>query len=261
MERLALSDVKGARGACLREIRGADEQAVDATTTAAAIRLLDSLLVAESDADLTPGRASELTAGERDRLLGSVYRRIYGADVATTVPCAECEAPFDVDFRVDDLLERLDAARAGVEATRHEANEYALRNGVRVRLPTGQDELALLGRGPQEAREALLTRCTLEKEPSTHGDDLLSALEQLESVADVDIDVICPDCGQEQSVRFNLQSYLLTALREERRRLCREVHRLAAAYGWSLGEILGLTRSERRAYVALVESEMAHGEG
>jgi hypothetical protein len=43
----------------------------------------------------------------------------------------------------------------------------------------------------------------------------------------------------------------------DRRQLVQEIHLLASAYGWSLSEILNLTRGQRRAFVALVDADDA----
>ena len=51
--------------------------------------------------------------------------------------------------------------------------------------------------------------------------------------------------------------YLLRSLLNEQGRRIFEIHRLAAAYGWSLDEILSLTRTERRRLVEQVEDEIS----
>ena len=67
----------------------------------------------------------------------------------------------------------------------------------------------------------------------------------------------CPECGYEQPVHFNLQSFVLGALLNEHSRLVYEVHHLAKAYGWTLDDILNLPRSQRKACVELIASEFS----
>ena len=66
---------------------------------------------------------------------------------------------------------------------------------------------------------------------------------------------MCPECGARQSLAFCLDRYQLTALVQRRGESRREVHRLAAGYGWSLGEILALPRPQRRALAGMIEAE------
>jgi hypothetical protein len=84
---------------------------------------------------------------------------------------------------------------------------------------------------------------------------VVDALEAVAPVLDLDIGTACPECGARQSVHFDVQFYLLRAIAQERPLIAREIHRIASAYGWSLQEILGLRRSERRQFVELIESE------
>jgi hypothetical protein len=62
-------------------------------------------------------------------------------------------------------------------------------------------------------------------------------------------------CGTEQSVHFDIVSFFHAMLARERSLLLREVHRIATAYHWGYQEILRLPRSQRRAFVTLLEAE------
>jgi hypothetical protein len=108
-----------------------------------------------------------------------------------------------------------------------------------------------------EAELALAQRCVVE---APEGLDAPAAVEQamedLAPVLDLDIDTACPECGARQAVHFDVQFYLLRAIAQEQNQMLREVHRIASAYGWELDRILDLPRSERRAFVDLIESEM-----
>jgi hypothetical protein len=235
----------------LRELRGRDEQEVADGSTRSAIELLDALLV---DA---PGGAAALTASDRDRLLAAVYTRAYGPRVASTAACRRCEAAFDADF---DLRELVEAARPPDELSlsrRVERGVLELPDGRRVRIPTGADERAVEGLPAERSAAALLERCLAGGDPDGGRDALEAAIEEAAPVLDIRLGACCPECGEEQEVRFDVQSYLLGALLRERALLDHDVHRLARAYGWSIGEILDLPRDRRRALVELVEQERA----
>jgi hypothetical protein len=236
----------------LRELRGHDEHAIEDRSTAAALGLLDGLLV-----DAPRGGAAGLTACDRDRLLATVYAHTYGPRVQSSPSCRRCEAAFDVDF---DLRQLMDAARPPREprlSRRLGGNLLELSDGRRVRVPTAEDELAVESLPLDRAEHALLERCVVDGHDAEPADDLDAALEEAAPALDQTLDARCPECGEEQQLRFDIQSYLLGALLQERDRLDRDVHRLARAYGWTLADILNLPRSRRRAYVALVEGERA----
>lgn len=251
---VSLHYTPGAIWAALRELTGRDEQGVSGTHTAAAIALLDSLLVEQLDADLAPGAAATLPAADRDRLLAAIYRQTYGARIESDIRCAECDTRFDMSFELAALVESRSQEAAGGGATREPDGTFR-QNGWRFRLPSGADELEA-GRLPPEEQEAfLLNRCLLE---GTAGSDALqAAMAAAAPVLDLDLSAPCPACEAVQPVHFDIQYYLLASLQREQPRLAREVHRLALAYGWSLPEILALPRTMRRHYVSLVEAESA----
>jgi hypothetical protein len=256
VEQVLLHRSTGRRYASLREITGVEEQTVASTTTADAIRLLRSLLVSTHDAALAADEAGNLTAWERDRLLAVLYTRIYGPRIDTTIHCQSCESLFDVDFILQTLMDDL----APEEIFRDgEDGFFISQHGVHFRLPTGDDECAVFGLPPEQAVVELLQRCLADSAPldADTAAEVQKAMQALSPVVNVDLDAKCPECGQAQVVQFDLQRYLLTALMNDRRQLVQEIHLLASAYGWSLSEILNLTRSQRRAFVALVDADDA----
>ena len=236
----------------LREITGREEWMVNSVDTLVAIRLLDCLLLDIPGVTFQPGGVARLASADRERMLLAVYRRLYGGRVATTLTCQACQVQFDLDFDLEDVLKAIPAEKL-TAGERVNGRDYELPGGVRFRLPTGEDELAIAHLPRIQAEEALLRRCLIdgeaESEPSVR-----QAMETIAPVVDIDLDCRCPECDRAQTVRFDLQRYLLAAIQSEQPRLAREVHLLATAYGWKLEEILGLPRSQRRMYVALVES-------
>jgi hypothetical protein len=220
-----------------------------------ALRLLDALLADPSGAPLPAGTAGALAAADRDCLLAAVYRRAYRDRIESTLNCAECNNPFDLDFSLDGLAASLEAQGALASPAKLEEGIFRLASGARFRLPTGRDECEVAELPPAEARQALLERCALEGFAEL--DSLEEIMESVAPVLDLELDARCPECGRRQAVHFDIQSYLLGALMKERRRLMSEVHRLAMAYGWSRNDILSLARGERRAYVEMVEAEIS----
>lgn len=245
-------DRSGRRWALMREPTGLDEQGVGARTTLDAVRLLDRLLVDDPDAAVRPGDAASLALPERDLLLAAAWRMAWGARIAGTITCTACASPFDFDFNLDDLT---DHARSAPDELPIEDGVFTLPSGVRFRLPTAQDEAAVIGLPEPEAERALLASCLISGDVATDGPLVEAAMEQIGSGIDVDFDAACPECGRVAAVRFQIQDYLLGAISTDWTGLVDDVHRIALAYRWSLHEILSLPRSRRRAFVTLLDGD------
>jgi hypothetical protein len=236
----------------VREMNGYDERAVDDRTTDTAIRLLDGLVRADDSSSI--GSVADLTASDRDRLLAAVYRAAFGDRIESTVTCSRCRLPFDLRFSLTDLLDSLDRDSHATGAERFPDNTFRLPGTPRFRLPTGRDERAIACLPAADAERELLRRCVVDG-PIADPDALQHALERLAPLMDVELGARCAECGANQVVHFDIQSYLLGALANEHRRLIVDVHRLASAFNWSLGEILSLPRTERRTLVDLVDAD------
>lgn len=259
--------MNSARGTCriipgygllrLRELAGFDEQMVTDTHTATAIELLDRLASPVAGSDGAPWTAAALTASDRDRLLAQVYADNYGRKVQSTARCGHCASLFDLEFDIHKLMRVLDAP-APVMAQPLADGTFRHHSGIRFRLPTGEDEIAVTNHAAAEAAHALLQRCLVE-DPGTLSEEALAAveeaMEEVGPVLDLDLDAKCPECGKQQPVHFSVQFYLLRAIEQGWKQAAREVHLLARAYGWSLPEILDLPRSQRRTLVELIEAE------
>lgn len=251
---VTLGLVPGGARAGLREICGCDEESVQGTDTITAIQLLDRLLLDLPGIHFGPGAAALLSPSDRDRLLAALYVLIYGPRVESTVRCAQCGDPFDLDFSLQELLASVGPAETTGVAGGPDGL-FVLPDGRRFRLPTGEDEYAVGHLSPDEAERQLLARCMVEGDPTVAPEVVQTAMREVAPLLDLELEAHCPECGAIQSIHFDIQAYLLSALRSERGQLAREVHRLATAYGWSLTDIMGLSRSQRRSYVALIEAD------
>lgn len=256
IEQVPLYFMPGTAWVCLRELCGVDEQAVTGSGTLEALRLLDRLFVTDSETDTTPVKAKDLTIADRDRLLAAIYISTYGSHIEGTIHCKNCQIPFDMDFSLDELLTNLYSGINNLKVERDPAGYYILPEGPSFRLPTGEDERAIMGMSLNEAEQALLSRCTGKGKTEEDFSQIQQAMNDIAPVLDMELKAPCPECGQQNMVHFDIQYYLLNALHQGRHQLAFEVHRIASAYGWSLMEILNLPRSMRKTYVSIVESEM-----
>ena len=236
----------------VRELTGADEQAVHSPATIEAVRLIGAMLTVDgSHRALDP---MTLAAADRDRILAAIYLETFGARIESTVDCAHCGNLFDLYFRLDDLalmLERNQAAKAK-ESSR---GVFEASSGFHFRLPTAGEEMeaARMPAGP--ALEWLAAQCIFDSDPAPGLDELEQAMEEAAPAMDLELAAYCAECGAMQPVRFDIQSYLLNAILEGRTRLYHDVHRIATAYHWSREEILAMPRTERRELADLIEGE------
>jgi hypothetical protein len=71
-----------------------------------------------------------------------------------------------------------------------------------------------------------------------------------------DMQVFCPGCGREFSLRFNPATFFFSQLRTGLDLLYREVHFLAFHYHWSEQEIMDLSREKRHNYIEILADEI-----
>lgn len=241
---------------CLREISGYEELEIDSAGAPAAIRLLDRLLVdTPPQAPRANDIALQLSLPDRDRLLAGIYSRVYGNKIESTLECRACGAPFDMDFSLEALLQHLNEAQETSAIAWEADGSFFAEPGLRLRLPTGADEMAIWDLSPEAGAAALMRRCTLEGNAEEHAPHIQEALAQAAPMLATEMAATCPECGNEMTVHFDMQSYLLHALKMDKQRLQLDIHRIATAYRWGLDEILRLPRSQRRSYATLIESE------
>lgn len=247
--------LSGGKWAWLRPLCGHDEAWIGNGGSVDGIGLLDRLLVETVGTTVGPGRASDLAVCDCDRLFAAIYLKYFGEQVEGSVNCRSCKEPFEASFSLEDLLAKREVG-AGQNATGPDADGiYTLADGRRFRLPTAGDQQSVLGLQTDAAADALLERCMVAGDPMDNPQLLQKAMDEVGPVLDLDLDAACPKCGISESVRFDMQAYLLRMLAYEKRFLVREIHLIAVTYGWGYGEILSLTREDRRAFVSLIQAE------
>ena len=242
--------------AWLRELSGKEEHRIAGTDLAEAIKLIDSLLV---NGHRDGFNAQALTAADRDRILAAIYLQTYGDPIKGTLTCTKCEALFDMDFSLANLRDHMHQPQSLPTISQLENGNYLFENGIEMRLPTGEDELALRGCAEDELATKLLERCLVGGKIDDAKPDDLEKLAEIAPMLQAELGSQCPECGHEMQVQFDIQIYLLQSLMQDQEGLNWEVHRLASAYGWRLKEILGLPRSMRKRYSKLIEFERYTG--
>jgi hypothetical protein len=132
---------------------------------------------------------------------------------------------------------------------------------VRFRLPTGADQESVLGLDEEQALEVLFARCLLHDGGRALTDaqkaEVISTMEKLAPELELELDLTCPECEHSFTAPFDTTAFFFDEMRTRRRQLLQEVHLLALYYHWTEDEILRLTRSRRRAYLALLHEWMS----
>ena len=206
----------------------------------------------------------QLTVGQRDARLLALREATFGDELTGVTNCPNCGEKIELSFNSSGLRRSVEG-RAGsflpAEAGAHgvarpttPSGELSVKSNGRdvcFRLPTSADLLAV------ETPEQLLERCL------SNGDTRLAEnfraavaekMSRADPMADIHLALDCPCCAHKWEAPFDIVAFLWREISATARRLLREVHTLASAYGWTEGEILRLSPARRRMYL-----EMANG--
>jgi hypothetical protein len=195
--------------------------------------------------------------GRRDALLWSLREAAFGSGVSAQAACPSCGAQLEMDFTVEDIRQESLAAPDGELSV--SVNDYE----IHFRLPNSADLLMLPAAGDIETlKRHLLERCVLGVRrqeqavdgwplPPEVGSAMSERMAEADPQGDVELAASCPECAHRWKTPLDAVSFLWTELHAWALRILREVHALAAAYGWHESEILALTPCRRQAYLEL----------
>ena len=113
------------------------------------------------------------------------------------------------------------------------------------------------------ARNLLVQRCVLQASrddgavavaalPEAVLTTLVESMGQFDPQAEIQLNLTCPACGQSWSVMFDIVSFFWSEICMQAKRLLREVHTLARAYGWREADILSMSAARRQFYLEMV---------
>ena len=188
-------------------------------------------------------QAATLSIDVRNRALFRIVERLFGEQISLIATCGECSAETELTFSTRDAL--------AVPAT---AERIALAGGAAwCRLPTSRDlAAALAASDPEDALLAAVVEADAD-DPALLA-EAETALAAQAGLADLSLTHRCNRCGTEEEAAFDVLDYLWRRIVAEARRLLREVHIIARAYGWSSEAVLALSPARRAAHIALIET-------
>lgn len=239
------------RVAWLRTPTGADELADDGGVGV----LLERCVVARGENTVAPEMVRRLPLPDRDRLLLTLERMLFGDQVEADAPCTRCGESFSLRFSLASLDDARQPRRPQGVLGPNGHGHYQL-DDIAFRLPSLEDLDRVAALDANERAVALLDAIRISGELTGREEELEDAMAALAPTLDVELDASCPHCADHQRPRFSLAAFLQRQLANERRFVLREIHRLARAYGWSYDAILAIPRTDRHDFVALVEGEM-----
>jgi hypothetical protein len=129
---------------------------------------------------------------------------------------------------------------------------------VTAALPTGEDQLRWLSDGisdPLTVASGLVRSVDGQsvadgwRVPAAWLPPIEGAFETADPLSALELIAVCPECGEENRMAFDLEAFLLTRLRQHRARLVDEIHRLALHYHWSERDIVAMPAGRRAEYL------------
>ena len=220
------------------------ERVDSAPAAARPATLLDGLRLFTGQTGAEP--AETLPIGRRDRALIDLRARLFGSDMHCATDCPECGDRIELSFDLGALQPA--PVRETVQVTSNGSE-------IRLRPPTTRDILGVLA-VPAEARATTLVQhCSLDPLPDPIPpkliEDASAALAEADPDADIELATACPSCGSDHALTFDIGTCLWDDLASAARRLLREVHHLATAYGWNEADILAVPRRRRLEYIMM----------
>lgn len=207
--------------------------------------------------ELTAETSAQLSIGQRNHLLLQLRALTFGRQLEMQTTCPHCREPIEMSCTVADLLGNgTPEGAASFELTQP---EYV----IHYRLPNSLDLAAIADcRDLGDAQKQLLLRCleavafsaeaiAADQLPDEIVAELLKQMELNDPQADIQLAWVCPSCGSDGSVAFDIVAYFWDEIHAWSQRMLRDIHTLARAYGWREADILALSPLRRQVYLEL----------
>jgi hypothetical protein len=198
-------------------------------------------------------RLADWPIGRRNQNLGKLYCECFGPRLRAWIACVNCGEKLEFEMN-GELM-----AGGHIEGD-PSAEEQVIVNAWTFRLPNSRD-LARAAGEPDAGAAAvgIIESCLLSANPPCKwsDEDLFAIGESLalaDPLAEIQMALHCPECGNEWQEALDLVSFLWTEIEARARQLLSSIHALALAYGWSEAEILSLSQHRRAMYLEMVQT-------
>lgn len=218
-----------------------------------ALMLLSACSPAESQDEL-----AHLSIGARDTRLLEIYARLFGPSLNAFAQCPACSEPLEYTLSTHELKASTSSPAGPAPLT--------LDDGcisLRLRLPDSFDLRAVSAcTEPEDAAKMLTERCVVEATlggqpisladlPPDANEAISSALAAADPGAEMLLNLNCAVCSHAWQVTLDIERFLWSRISATAKRLLRDVHALALAYGWREPDILALSMVRRQTYVEM----------
>jgi hypothetical protein len=221
------------------------------------------LLLTLAELGIAQDSLSALSVGQRNTALLLLRQKTLGAPAKCLVVCPDCgerlEFTLDTGAMVPSTSEPLWEPDTRVHRLSVDGRMLSFR------LPNSLDLASIVACPDADtARRLLLTRCIVvdadDDEPATAAeqisgralDELADAMSECDPLAEVTLALDCPACQHSWKALFDIVTFFWTELEALAKRLLRDVHIIASAYGWHESEILALSAARRHYYLELI---------
>jgi hypothetical protein len=218
-----------------------------------ALMLLAACSPSESQDEL-----ARLSIGARDARLLAIYESLFGPSLYAFAHCPACNEPLEYTLPTQELTAWTASPGAPAPLTVDDG-----RISLRLRLPDSLDLRAVSAcTEPELAAKMLTERCIVQAtcggQPVSPADlppgitqTISSALAAADPGAEMLIDLNCAVCSHAWQVTLDIERFLWSKISATAKRLLRDVHALASAYGWREPDILALSTVRRQTYLEM----------
>ena len=220
-------------------------------------------ILAASHQDVPPDRLAALTVGHRDAALLDLRAATFGPMLRGFVACPACGERLELALAAPEI--RLAAYPAPGEPVAQPAGAFEIDGWtIRYWLPTSRDLAAIAAPDAASGRADLLRRCLLAVErdgvaaepadlPEPVVRELAQQMAERDPQAEILLDLGCPACERRWQAPFDIVAFFWEEIAAAARRLLRDVHTLARAYGWREADLLAMSARRRQSYLELVD--------
>lgn len=217
------------------------------------------ILLAAAYPEMQPDNLARLSIGQRDKRLLQLREQLFGSYLSNTADCPSCSEKIEWENNIADFLIPQAEDNESINEFVIAEDDYV----IRFRLPNSLDVSAIVASDADAAQRQLLSRCLLQSEysgkncalehlPDSVIQKLIQRMEELDSQAEIRINLNCPECSHSWEVLFDIADFLWIEINDWAKQMLHIVHRLALGYGWNEREILNLSPVRRQLYLGML---------